>query len=229
MEAWIREGRIQVNGQLAHIGQRVSADDHLSVDGRRVKSTLKAVSVPRVLIYNKPEGEVCTRHDPEGRPTVFQHFPHLKQGRWISVGRLDLKTTGLLLITNDGELAHYLMHPSSDLEREYMVRVYGEVTPTILKRLCNGVRLSDGMGRFNQVSAQGPEGLNRWFRVSVSEGRNQFIRRMWMFQGLQVTRLRRIRYGPLILPRDLAPGKLIELTSPDCLVLAQSLVPWDKQ
>lgn len=212
MERWIEEGRVKVNGKLATLGDRVFTHDKISVDGHDI-ARAKEKSPCRVLMYNKPEGELCARVDPEGRPTVFERLPKLEGERWITVGRLDINTSGLLLFTNDGELANRLMHPSHEVEREYAVRVYGEVTPKMLRDLSNGVKLEDGMAKFNHIHVRpgDPESLNHWFNVTLSEGRNREVRRLWESQGLQVSRLIRVRYGNLELFKRLPQGAWVEL------------------
>lgn len=215
LETWISEGRIVVNGQVAKLGDRITIDDKVRVDGREVKFVRSQTKKCRVLIYHKPEGEICTRSDPEGRPTVFDHLPMLRNSRWISVGRLDFNTSGLLLITNDGELANHLMHPSQEFEREYAVRVQGQVSPEMIKKLKKGVRLEDGEAHFDEVIDAGGEGSNHWYHVQVKEGRNRIVRRLWESQGVKVSRLIRIRYGAITLPRSLRRGKWEELGKDD--------------
>ena len=205
IETWIEEGRISVNGKKAKIGQRVELTDTISVDGERVQIASEKEPT-RVILYHKPPGEICTRSDPEGRPSVFKALPKLYEGRWISVGRLDFNTTGLLLFTNDGELANRLMHPSGGFEREYAVRVLGDVTDKILDRLVKGVQLEDGKARFEDLVVSGGRGANRWFHVVVMEGRNRLVRRLWESQGLQISRLKRVRFGPIFLEASLAQG-----------------------
>lgn len=210
IENWLRAGRITVNGVPAQLGMRVSSADQIEIDGKPVQVSAHRQR-RRVLAYYKPVGEMTTRHDPEGRPTVFDRLPTLREGRWIVVGRLDLNTQGLLLITTDGELAHRLMHPSSEIEREYAVRLLGEVTPDMVQRLTEGVPLEDGLGRFDAVRAVGGEGANHWYHVILHEGRNREVRRLWESQGLTVSRLIRVRYGPVTLRRGLHPGRWDEL------------------
>lgn len=212
MERWITEGRISVNGQLAKLGDRVGPVDKIKVDGHPLLQNTEK-SPCRVLMYNKPEGELCARVDPEGRPTVFERLPRLANSRWITVGRLDINTSGLLLLTNDGELANRLMHPRHEVEREYAVRVFGEVTPKMLRTLTKGVELDDGIAKFNHIHVKTtePESLNHWFNVTLCEGRNREVRRLWESQGLQVSRLIRVRYGNLELFKRLPQGAWIEL------------------
>ncbi len=211
IETWISENRISVNGVTAKIGDRIEGTERISVDGREVRLVKSKTTRARVLVYHKPEGELCSRSDPEGRPTVFDHLPMLRNGRWITVGRLDYNTSGLLLLTNDGELANRLMHPSSEIEREYASRIQGEVSPNILKKLRKGVKLEDGYAQFHEISDAGGEGTNHWYHVLVKEGRNRVVRRLWESQGLTVSRLIRVRFGSLCLPRNLRRGKWLEL------------------
>jgi 23S rRNA pseudouridine2605 synthase len=212
MEKWIQEGRISINGTKATLGDRVEVSDQIRVDGHLITRS-KEKSPCRVLMYNKPEGELCARVDPEGRPTVFERLPKLTGERWITVGRLDINTSGLLLFTNDGELANRLMHPSHEVEREYAVRIFGDVTPKMLRILSQGVELEDGMAKFNHIHVRpgDPESNNRWFNVTLSEGRNREVRRLWESQGVQVSRLMRVRYGNLELFKRLPQGAWVEL------------------
>lgn len=212
VEAWIQEGRITVNGRLATIGDRMTYHDTVCVDGREIKLIKSKNQKTRVLIYHKPEGEMCTRDDPEGRPTIFERLPLIRNSRWICVGRLDFNTSGLLLITNDGDLANRLMHPASDIEREYAVRIHGEVTPEILARLKKGVHLEDGFAQFHHIEDAGGHGANHWYHVSVKEGRNRLVRRLWESMGLTISRLIRIRFGNVYLPAGLRRGLHVELT-----------------
>lgn len=207
LEAWIAQGRVSINGKVATLGDRVSEKDVIRVDGTIVPREKVAGGRRRVLMYHKPVGEVSSRSDPEGRPTVFDHLPNLRNGRWIAVGRLDINTSGLLLFTSDGELAHRLMHPSSQVEREYAVRVLGEVPPEMIKRLQEGVELEDGKAHFDSIVDAGGEGANHWYHVTLLEGRNREVRRLWESQGVVVSRLSRVRYGPVTLPRWLRDGK----------------------
>ncbi|MBP9216819.1 MAG: pseudouridine synthase, partial [Agitococcus sp.] len=205
------QGRVSVNGKIAEIGHRIEATDELRIDGRKVSFTLEEETRRRVLVYYKPEGEICSRQDPEGRPTVFDNLPPLKNERWVMVGRLDINSSGLLLFTNDGELANRLMHPSNEVEREYAVRVMGEVTPDARQNLLAGVMLEDGSAKFESFSEVGGEGINRWYEVVVKEGRNREVRRLFESQSLRVSRLLRIRYGTVSLPRHLHTGRWLEL------------------
>ena len=211
VEGWMEAGRLTVNGQAAAPGQKATVEDRFELDGKRLEVSGAAEVLRRVLIYNKPEGEVTTRKDPEGRPTVFDRLPRLKEHRWISIGRLDINTTGLVLFTTDGELANRLMHPSSQIDREYAVRVFGEVDDAMLERLMQGVLLDDGMAKFTDISPAGGSGMNRWFHVTLLEGRNREVRRLWESQGVKVSRLKRVRYGPVFLPSRLTLGKWEEL------------------
>ncbi|MFC3609624.1 23S rRNA pseudouridine(2605) synthase RluB [Stutzerimonas tarimensis] len=224
LESWITQGRVQVNGKVATLGQRVEPDDAIAVDGRLMRREDAARVVRRVLIYNKPDGEICTRDDPEGRPTVFSRLPHPKEGRWINVGRLDINTTGLLLFTTDGELANRLMHPSYEMDREYAVRVRGEVDEEMLERLKNGVMLEDGPARFTDIKeAPGGEGFNHWYHCVVMEGRNREVRRLWESQGLVVSRLKRVRFGPVFLNSDLPMGRWREMSQREVDILSEEL------
>jgi 23S rRNA pseudouridine2605 synthase len=209
IEEWIRAGRITVGGRVAQLGDRASPADDLYLDGRRLElgGAVARSPVPQLLLYHKPLGEVTTRQDPQGRPTVFERLPALPHGRWITVGRLDVNTSGLLLFTTDGELAHRLMHPSSEIEREYLVRVRGRPDPSVVRQLLKGVQLDDGPARFDEISEQtGEDPRNSTFRVVLHEGRNREVRRLWNAVGIDVSRLLRVRYGPIELPRDLRPG-----------------------
>jgi 23S rRNA pseudouridine2605 synthase len=224
MEKWIEASRISVNGKLATLGDRVEPGAKIRVDGNPLNTSSDA-PVCRVLMYNKPEGELCSRKDPEGRATVFDRLPSIKNGRWIAVGRLDINTSGLLLFTNDGELANRLMHPKHEVEREYSVRVFGEVEDKMLKRLTDGVELEDGKAKFtNIVKKPGDEeSQNTWYNVCLSEGRNREVRRLWESQGVQVSRLMRVRYGTLELQKRLPQGGWVELGLPDLNTLRQSV------
>lgn len=211
IEGWIREGRVQVNGVNARLGDRATLKDQITVDGRPVSGKKLATNRRHVILYNKPEGEVVTRNDPEGRKTVFERLPKLPEGRWIAVGRLDVNSAGLLLFTNDGELANRLMHPRQLIEREYAVRVHGRVTEDMLKQLVNGVILDDGPARFEEVVFSGGEGSNQWYHVVLMEGRKREVRRMWEAVGVVVNRLKRVRYGPIILDSRVKSGMWREL------------------
>lgn len=212
VEAWIEAGRITVNGKVAEPGQKITIVDQVDLDGRRLNTRPAAEVLRRVLVYNKPEGEVTTRNDPEGRPTVFDSLPRLSDHRWIAIGRLDINTTGLMLFTTDGELANRLMHPSREVDREYAVRVFGEVDEAMISRLLEGVLLEDGTARFSDISAAGGKGINQWYHVTLFEGRNREVRRLWESQGVQVSRLKRVRYGPVFLPSRLSVGRWEEMT-----------------
>jgi 23S rRNA pseudouridine2605 synthase len=224
MERWIEASRISVNGKMATLGDRVEPTDKIRVDGNPI-SPVEAEPMCRVLMYNKPEGELCSRKDPEGRATVFDRLPKINNGRWIAVGRLDINTSGLLLFTNDGELANRLMHPKHEVEREYSVRVFGEVEDMMLKRLTDGVKLEDGEAKFTHIVKKpgDDESQNSWFNVSLSEGRNREVRRLWESQGLQVSRLIRVRYGVLELKKRLPQGGWVELPLSDLNVLRKSV------
>lgn len=212
MERWIEEGRVSIDGNKAGLGDRVEPQNVIRIDGHVLSAFAAQGSRPRVILYHKPEGELTTRNDPQGRPTVFDHLPVLRHGRWIAIGRLDFNTAGLLLLTTDGELANRLMHPSSEIEREYAVRVLGNVDEAMLARLREGVMLEDGLARFETIVDAGGEGANRWFHVILHEGRHREVRRLWEAVGAQVSRLIRVRYGTLTLPRSLRAGRRQELT-----------------
>ncbi|MDR2872600.1 MAG: rRNA pseudouridine synthase [Xanthomonadaceae bacterium] len=216
LEQRIAEGLVKVNGETAQLGQSIKSGDRVELDGKVfVASALTEPS--RILIYNKPEGEITSRDDPEGRPTVFDALPQLKGARWISIGRLDINTSGLLLLTTDGELANTMMHPSREIEREYVCRVRApegrdNVPDNIVDRLARGVALDDGPAKFDQIERIGGTDSHDWFRVSIKEGRNREVRRLWESQGCQVSRLKRIRYGNTVLPRELLRGQSQELS-----------------
>ena len=211
MEEWIAAGRISVNGVTAQLGQSVVPTDRIKIGGRLVNVRFTSTRTPRVVLYHKPEGEIVSRDDPEGRPSVFAALPRIRSGRWIAVGRLDFNTSGLLLFTTSGELANKLMHPSSELVREYAVRVLGELTLEMQQRLLDGVELDDGPASFASIGEAGGEGANRWYRVTLFEGRNREVRRMFEAVGCMVSRLIRIRYGPFTLPPQLKRGRVREL------------------
>jgi 23S rRNA pseudouridine2605 synthase len=215
VEEWIRAGRITVGGRVAQLGDRAGPEDDVRLDGRKLDLGLPTAQSRQVLLYYKPVGEVTTRNDPESRPTVFERLPQPPTGRWINVGRLDVNTSGLLLLTTDGDLAHRLMHPSSEVEREYLVRLRGHPGPEVIRLLLDGVPLEDGPARFDRISAEAPEGpgeppgssaSHSTFRVVLHEGRNREVRRLWNAAGFDVSRLLRIRFGPVELPRDMRPG-----------------------
>lgn len=221
MEQLILEGRISVNNEPAHIGQRVQFGDHVKVNGKPIRFKV-APPPPRVIAYHKPAGEVVSHDDPQNRPTVFRKLPKLFQGKWQSVGRLDLNTEGLLLFTSSGELANNLMHPRFGLEREYAVRVLGALTPEEKQKLLDGVRLDDGVAQFGTIEDGGGEGSNCWYRVTISEGRNREVRRMLESVGHAVSRLIRIRYGSMVLPRGLRRGAWMELDEADIQLLTRA-------
>lgn len=211
MERWIEGGLVQVNGKTAQLGESAGPDDKIAVKGKLIANPLKIKQNTRILLYHKPIGEISSRNDPKFDKTVFDNLPHLRQGRWVQVGRLDLNTSGLLIFTNDGELANKLMHPRYGLEREYAVRVHGQVSPEMLKKLEKGVELEDGIAKFSRIEARGGEGANSWYHVTLNEGRNREVRRLWESQGLEVSRLIRIRYGKLSMPKFLGRGESYEL------------------
>ena len=221
MEQLIMEGRITVNNEPAHIGQRIQFGDHVKVNGKPIKFRIDAPPA-RVIAYHKPAGEVVTHDDPQNRPTVFRRLPKLFQGKWQSVGRLDLNTEGLLLFTSSGQLANNLMHPRFGLEREYAVRVLGSLSKEEKQKLLEGVKLDDGLAQFGSIEEGGGEGSNCWYRVTISEGRNREVRRMLEAVGHAVSRLIRIRYGAMVLPRGLRRGAWMELDASDIQLLVQA-------
>ncbi|MCE8050273.1 23S rRNA pseudouridine(2605) synthase RluB [Halomonas daqingensis] len=227
MEAAIEAGRIKVNGKVATLGDRIEMRDRVSFDDRPVTLRGAEETPRRVIMYNKPEGELCTRKDPEGRRTVFERLPRLKGERWIAIGRLDINTSGLLLFTTDGELANRLMHPSTQVEREYAVRVMGEVRKEHIVAMVEGVMLEDGPARFTDVQEFGGEGINTWFHVVIMEGRNREVRRLWESQGLTVSRLKRVRYGNIFLDKRAKAGEWVELSQDeiDDLALSAGMEP----
>jgi 23S rRNA pseudouridine2605 synthase len=215
IETWIKEGRVSCNGETASLGDQISEGDRLRLDNKPLSPKRLWQQPQQVILYNKPIGEVCTRRDPEGRRTIFQSLPKPEQGRWVSVGRLDLNTSGLIILTTDGELANRLMHPANEMDREYAVRVLGEVTPEMMQALRDGVELDDGIAKFNDIQQSGGEGANKWFHVVIQEGRNREVRRLWESQGVQVSRLMRVRYGPIIMPNNLRIGNWKKLEDGD--------------
>ena len=211
IEGWIRAGRLSINGRVAILGDTVSGQERFVLDSRRLY--VRAAPAPHQhIIYNKPPDEITSRTDPEGRRVVFESLPKLSGARWVAVGRLDMTTTGLLIFTTDGALANALMHPSSELIRRYSVRVHGNPSRVEIEKLRAGIKLGDGQASFDTVDPQGGEGANRWFNVTIREGRNREVRRLWEAVGYQVSRLLRISYGPIELPRKLRRGKIQRLT-----------------
>jgi len=221
IESWITEGRILVNGEVAKLGDRIKLSDKIKLDGRLLRLLKTTKQTIRVIAYHKPAGEVCSRKDEKGRKTVFDHLPRLNRGRWISVGRLDINTFGLLLFTNYGELAHRLMHPSTGIDREYAVRVIGQVEKEKLEHMLKGVELEDGLARFTDIVDSGGEGVNHWYHVALMEGRNREVKRLWESQGIKVSRLIRVRFGPIILLRRSRPGSVRELEQDEIKELMQ--------
>ncbi|MGQ3891408.1 23S rRNA pseudouridine(2605) synthase RluB [Legionella sp. CNM-4043-24] len=213
MERWIEQGLVAVNGNPAKVGDSAGPDDRIFVKGKLIANPLRSKNKTRVLIYHKPVGEISSRHDPKHDRTVFDALPHLRQGRWIQVGRLDINTSGLLLFTNNGELANQLMHPKYEMEREYAARVRGQVSDEIIKKLLKGVELDDGPAQFKRIDFKGGEGVNSWYHVVLTEGRNREVRRLWQSQGIEVSRLIRVRYGNVTMPRFLTRGQCYEMTS----------------
>ncbi len=223
LEKWISAGRISVDGKIASLGDRVIETTKIRIDGKPLTLKKESEIRRRVLIYNKPVGELCTRNDPKGRPTVFERLPNLRQGRWVAIGRLDYNTSGLLLFTNDGEMANRMMHPSSAVEREYAVRIHGEVNEQMLQRLQQGVTLEDGIAAFNTIKAAGGEGTNQWFHVTLKEGKNREVRRLWESQDVEVSRLIRVRYGDVSLPRSVHRGTWAEMPDNEVNALSVSV------
>lgn len=223
IEEWIAAGRIKVNDQIAEIGLRVDQHSRISIDDKLIQRKHTQPFKRRVIIYNKPEGEICSRDDPEKRPTVFQALPPCYSGRWVIVGRLDFNTAGLLIFTNDGDLAHQLMHPSSNLEREYAVRVFGHIDGDKLCRLQQGIQFEDGLARFNRITHTGNQGINTWYHVTLFEGRNREVRRLWQSQDVKISRLIRIRFASVVLPRDLKSGTWRELSRLEIDVLMKCI------
>jgi 23S rRNA pseudouridine2605 synthase len=219
IERWIDEGRLKINGNPVGLGDRLKVGDHLLINDRIVHWEKFVEQPTRVLLYHKPVGEVVTRRDPEGRPVVFAQLPKLAISRWIAVGRLDINTSGLLLVTNNGELANRLMHPSTQVEREYAVRILGEVTEATLIKLKQGVELEDGKAKFEDIIFFGGEGANKWYNIIVTEGRNRLVRRLWESQEVTVSRLMRVRYGPVVLPERLKTHAFYELTDKELELL----------
>jgi len=211
LEEWIAAGRISVNGQVAKLGDRVDANAEILVDGKPLQIPAWTQGRLRILRYHKPAGEICSRRDPEGRPSVFDRLPRLRASRWVSIGRLDLNSEGLLLLSNDGDLANRLMHPRYGLHREYAVRVLGRLSDQQINQLLSGVELEDGPAKFLQIEDDGGEGANHWYHVTLEEGRNREVRRMFSALNLAVSRLIRVRYGPIEMPRHLKSGYFEEL------------------
>ena len=229
MERWIGEGRFSINGEKATLGDRVTRRDAVQLDGRAIELVSEMDSPRRVMIYNKPVGEVSTRQDPEGRPTVYDHLPPLKNGRWIAIGRLDINTSGLLIFTTDGELANKMMHPSAKIDREYAVRVLGNIDDDMIARLKEGVLLEDGMAKFTDVQFFDGDGANKWYHCVVMEGRNREVRRLWESQGIKVSRLKRVRYGSVFMPSDVKIGTWKELENKEVKAIAKKLELGDKK
>ncbi|MDZ7786579.1 MAG: pseudouridine synthase [Halofilum sp. (in: g-proteobacteria)] len=221
VERWIAEGRVRVNGKTAEAGAALTEGDRVEVEGRRYHVVTTGGREPRWLRYHKPEGQVCTRDDPEGRPTVFAQLPRLREagGRWVSLGRLDVNTTGLMLFTDDGTVANALTHPSAGIEREYAVRVRGAVDAATIERMTRGILLDDGEARFDRVVDAGGQGTNHWYHVVLHEGRRNEVRRIWEAVGCQVARLTRVRFGPIELPRRLRAGRFEDLPPPEAAQL----------
>ncbi len=227
LETVINEGRVTVDGTPAKLGDRVSGHEKIQMDGRNiVVTTASSKEPPRVIMYNKPEGEVCTRKDPEGRKTIFDSLPKVLNGRWVAVGRLDINTTGLMLLTTDGDLANKLMHPSSEIDREYRVRIFGKVDQSMIDRLIKGVELEDGVARFTDITLDEEiDSSNRWITVTLMEGRNREVRRLWESQDVQVSRLKRVRFGPILLPSKTIRGRADDCTDAQIKSLIKVVTP----
>jgi len=224
IENLIAEGKLLLNGQKAVAGDQVSPGDVVMLDGKKIVIRNDDDQLPRVIAYHKPEGEICSRNDPQGRPTIFDNLPRLVHSRWVAIGRLDINTAGLILLTDNGELANKLMHPSSQVEREYIVRTLGMATQDMMKQLVNKVELEDGPARFEEVTyVGGGEGVNHWYHVTIMEGRNREVRRMWDAVGLQVSRLKRVRYGTVTLASTHRQGAVKELPEKAVIELAASV------
>lgn len=215
LESLIKEGKVTVNGDVAKLGDQIEQGDSIRLENKALSPKRLWQQPQQVLLYNKPVGEVCTRNDPEGRRTIFQSLPAPEEGRWVSVGRLDINTSGLIILTTDGELANKLMHPSNEMDREYAVRVLGDVTSEMMQNLRDGVELDDGKAHFTDIQDAGGEGANHWYHVVIQEGRNREIRRLWESQGVQVSRLMRVRYGTVIIPKQLRMGRWMMLEGSD--------------
>ena len=221
LEELIKQGRIKVNSKIANLGDKISSTDRVILNGKRIKIDGPSSTELKIIAYNKPAGEICTRKDKVGRKTVFERLPDLKGERWVNIGRLDINTSGLILFTTNGNLANKLMHPSSDIEREYAVRVLGTATETQLHALQTGIKIDDAIAAFNKIVDMGGEGTNHWYDVIIKEGRNREVRRLWESQGLKVSRLIRVRFGPYKLPRNKKTGVWWELSSRECARLIE--------
>ncbi len=216
VETWIKEGRLSINKKTAELGDKIDANDRVYLDGRQIKIKFQRNDETRVLLINKPVGVICSRDDPDHKKTIFKYLPKIRSGRWVMVGRLDLNTSGLLMFTDNGALAHRLMHPSSNLRRGYQVRVFGDLSEETMNKLRDGVELEDGFAKFEKlVPIKKESGLNQWFYVEVSEGRNRLIRRLWEACDVQVSRLVRTRYGPITFSKNMPPGHHEELSVKD--------------
>ncbi len=221
MEKLVQNGRVTVNGEVANQGMQVRAEDRIKVDGKPIRLNFEQ-ELPQILLYHKPEGEIVSQDDPEGRVSVFDKLPKLRKGKWISIGRLDINTSGLLIFTTSGALANYFMHPRYEVEREYAVRVFGELTETQISQLTEGIQLDDGPASFDRIYKQGGEGANNWYQVMLKEGRNREVRRLFEALELQVSRLMRVRFGPVSLPSRVRRGKMLKMEQKEVV----SLLEW---
>ena len=224
IEALITEGKLRLNGEIAVAGDQVSPGDVIMLEGKKIVIRDDDNQMPRVIAYHKPEGEICSRDDPQGRPTIFDKLPRIVHARWVAIGRLDINTAGLILLTDNGELANKLMHPSSQVEREYIVRTIGMASSAVMQQLVNKVDLEDGPARFEAVNyVGGGEGVNHWYHVTILEGRNREVRRMWEAVGLKVSRLKRVRYGTVTLASTHRQRAVKELHEREVIALADSV------
>lgn len=212
LEELISQGRVKVNNQVAKLGDRADSSDKISVNGRVIHNLDTSRQKTRILIYNKPIGEISSRNDKWHDKTVFDNLPKMRNERWVQVGRLDINTQGLLIFTNNGDLAHKLMHPSQEIEREYAARIHGRVSPQMIENLLKGVQFEDGLLKFDSVEYRGGEGINSWYHVILKEGKNREVRRLWQSQDVEVSRLIRVRFGDFSLPRNLSRGRYYELS-----------------